>query len=112
MTSPVFDTGVFIVMLILGIYFLTAASKIGTMYLLLGTTMFIILGTALVTGYDVTFYNTTSDGNTTITQTSYFITNSQTTQNVQWMGYMLLTMGFVSGAKFLINISSKRDPLL
>lgn len=112
MVNPTFDTGVFLGMLILAIYFLTASSKIGIIYLLLSTTMFIILGVILVTGYDVTFVNTTSDGTTVITQTSWFITNIQTNQSVQFFGYMLLTLGFVSGVKFLVGVSSKKDPLL
>jgi|SRR6185437_2179932 len=112
MVNPVFDTGIFLGMLILAIYFLTASSKIGIVYLLLSTTMFIILGVILVTGYDVTFVNTTSDGHTTITQTSWFISNIQTNQSVQFFGYILLTLGFVSGVKFLVGISSKKDPLL
>ena len=112
MVTPTFDTGVFLGLLILSIYFLTASSKIGIIYLLLSTTMFIILGVILVTGYDVTFVNQTTDGTTIITQTSWFITNIQTNQSVQFFGYVLLTLGFVSGVKFLVGISSKRDPLL
>lgn len=113
MTGLNFDTGVFIGMLVLAIYFLTASSKIGSIYLLLSTTMFIMLGVILVTGYDVTFVNTTSDGHTLITQTSWFISNTQSNQTVQFFGYVLLTLGFVSGVKFLIAIASKnKDPLL
>lgn len=105
-----FDTGIFLVMLILSVYILTASSKIGTLYLLLATSMFIILGIVLITGNNITFQNITSDGTTIINQTSYFITNTQANQSVQWMGYIFLTLGLISGMKFLINISDKGGP--
>lgn len=112
MANPVFDTGVFLIMLITALYILTTSNKIGVVFLLIATSLFVILGLVLITGNDVVFYTTTFDGVTLYNQTSYFIHNTQSGQSIQWLGYIFLALSIVSGMKFLIGVTDKSQKLL
>lgn len=104
-----FDTGTFLILLGLGIFVLISFKTLGKLYLLAAAGIFILLGTVIIAGYDVVFVNTTSDGHTTLTQTSWFISNTMNNQSVQFMGYVLLILGLIAGVKFLVTVADKDD---
>ena len=112
MINPIFDTGVFLIMLIVSIVLFFASNKSGILLLLLSTSMFFIVGIALVTGYDVVSFRTTTDGVTLFNETNYFIKNTVENGSTQWLGWTLLVFGLISTAKFLSDVGDKSKKFL
>lgn len=97
-----FDGGLFIVLLCIGILFLIP--KFPLQFRLMAVFIFFGLGTVLVAGYDVGFETSTvSDVGTTI-ETFYIIGDSDTStfnQNSEWVGWIFITIGALASFGFL-----------
>ena len=113
MVNPIFDTGVFLLMLILSLVLFFASAKTGTLLLLPAAAMLLILGIVLVTGYDVVNYRLTTDNvSLTLNETNYFIKNTYTSGSTQWMGWVFLVLGLMAVGKFLMDITDKDKKIL
>lgn len=112
LTNPIFDTGVFLVMLILAPLLFFSSLKAGTLLLLPATAIFLVLGLPLISGFDVVSYRLTTDGTTIFNETNYFIKNTMTAGSTQWLGWVFITFGFISGAKFLMDITDPSKKIL
>ena len=112
MVNPIFDTGVFLAMLILSFILFFSSLRLGTVLLIPAAAMFIILGLVLITGYDVVSYKIITDVGTNLNETNYFIKNTMENGSTQWMGWILLIFGFITSAKFVSDATDKNKPLL
>ena len=123
MSQPIFDAGVFVIMLLISFTCLFAYKKIGAVILVIPIISFLIAGLVIITGDDVAFYKYTNPINETITSTNgtmtttttfHIISGSNETQyligNGQfpifgtgqlWMGWSLLALSVIIGVIFL-----------
>lgn len=82
MTNPIFDAGIFCIMLLIGSFCLVLYKKIGAILLLISILTFFISGLVVVTGNDVAFYKTTNPVNMTITEVNASKTTTITYHNI------------------------------
>lgn len=130
MTNPVFDGGIFVILLIISIASLFIYRKIGVLLLIIPIVSFLILGLAVLTGEDVVFFKTTNPANmTTITvnglstttttyhnitptnSTIYLIGNSQfpiVGQDRLAFGYLFVVISLLLGIIFLDGVLKGR----
>lgn len=84
MTQPLFDGGIFLILLIAGFTCLAFYKKIGALMLVFPIVAFLITGLVIVTGDDVAFFKITNQSNSTtiITQANGTITSITTHHNI------------------------------
>ena len=123
MTQPIFDGGIFSMMLIVAFACIAFYKKIGALMLLIPIIAFLIAGLVIVTGYDVAFVKTTIPTNMTITEvngskTTTITYHNQTPTNETdyligngsfpikgtgelWMGYSFFVLALIFAVIFL-----------
>ena len=123
MVQPIFDGGIFCIMLIIGFTCLAFYRKIGSLILVVSIMSFLVGGLVIITGDDVAFFETTHPVNMTITSTNGTMTTTTTYHNIipsnsthylvgngqfpivgtgqLWMGYSLILLAIVVGVIFL-----------
>jgi hypothetical protein len=109
LTAPLtFDAGVFIIMLALGAVCIIASIKMGPVFKLLGAILFFTLGTVLLAGYDVQSTKITTDGTTTINETSYLIGNGAVDKNntSSFLGWIFIVIGIAASFMFFTELIS------
>lgn len=103
MANPSFDSGILLVMIVIGFIPLAYYKKIGAVLLIISVFSFSIIGLMILSGYDVVSYRMTTDGVNTFNETNYFIGNgSQPNGTGQlWMGFAFVILAIIFGAVFL-----------
>lgn len=123
MTQPIFDAGIFSILLIIGFACMAFYKKIGALMLVIPVIAFLISGLVIVTGEDVAFFKITNPVNmTTVTtngtmtttttwhnitpsnETSYLVGNGQfpiTGTGQLILGYSLILLALILGVIFL-----------
>lgn len=123
MTQPIFDAGIFCIMLVIGFACMAFYKKIGAVILVVSIISFLIGGLIIITGNDVAFFSvdfpanyteTSTNGSTTTTITFQSIHSSNSTHYLigngsfpitgtgqLWMGYSLIILACVLGVIFL-----------
>ena len=124
MVQPIFDAGIFSIMLIIGFACLALYKKLGALMLVVSIVTFLISGLVIVTGDDVAFFKLSSPTNQTTTisfpngtvtsitklsvspsnETDYLVGNGQfpivgTGQLI--LGYSLILLSLMIGVIFL-----------
>jgi hypothetical protein len=78
LTQPIFDGGIFSILIIIGFVCVAFYKKIGALMLVVPIVAFLITGLVIVTGEDVAFYKVTNPVNMTITTTNGTVTTTTT----------------------------------
>ena len=123
MTQPIFDAGIFCIMLIIGFACMAFYRKIGAVILVVSVVTFLIGGLIIITGNDVAFFSTGFPANYTEISTNGSVTTTITFQAIHpsnsthyligngsfpitgtgqlWMGWSLILLSIVVGVIFL-----------
>lgn len=125
MTQPIFDGGIFSILIIIGFACMAFYKKIGALMLVIPVIAFLISGLVIVTGDDVAFYKSSNPANmttvmknssasyiitTTVTkitasnETDYLVGNGQfpiTGTGQLVLGYSLILLALILGVIFL-----------
>lgn len=113
MTNPTFDFGVFVLLLALSLAIIFVSNKIGCIFLVVSIVCFVILGYALVTGYDVVLHKITNGGGlVNVQEDDYLITNTQNNQTVQWLGFVFFTFALIISGKFVLDLFNPNVKLI
>jgi len=82
MVQPIFDGGMFCIMIIIGFASMAFAKKFGALMLVIPIVVFLICGLVVLTGDDVAFFTTTNPTNMTIVTTNGTFTTTTTYHNI------------------------------
>ena len=78
MTQPIFDGGLFTILLIIGFTCIAFYRKVGALMLVVPIVAFVICGLVILTGDDVAFFKVTNPANVTVTTTNGTFTTTTT----------------------------------
>ena len=78
MTQPIFDGGLFTILLIIGFTCIAFYRKVGALMLVVPIVAFVVCGLVILTGDDVAFFKVTNPANVTVTTTNGTFTTTTT----------------------------------
>jgi len=101
----IFDTGLFILMNLLGFGFMFISFKsFGVLYMI-SFLVFMAMALVVFSGYDIASIETSTDGITTFTNVKYLIGNGNgDSLGTQWLGYIYFILALSNVGLFLKEI--------